>query len=79
MTQIELMGLRSRSGYSETLAERILSANAIWTTPMVTALRQTVDPFIVFQPDAPVQYLIQGEQRVMKKALLRSTRLISRG
>ena len=79
MAEIAFLGVRARSGYSDMLGEAFFLGNPAWTTPNASGLKQTVDPFIVFQPGPPVRYLTQGEQRVMKEALIRSTRLVSRG
>ena len=79
MAEIELLGLRARSGYSDMLGEALLLDHLAWTTPNAGGVKQTVDPFIILHLGPPVRYLTQGEQRVMKKALLRSTRLVSQG
>lgn len=79
MTQIELLNLQCRSGAAESLAETTLLAKPVWTTPIASGLMQRIEPFIVLQSSPRLRYLTPGEQRVMKQALIASTRLISRG
>lgn len=77
MTQVGI-GIRSRTGNSEALAETT-SLPVKWTEPVDLALTSFVDPFIHFEARPLVRYLTRSEQRIMKKALLSSTRLISQG
>jgi hypothetical protein len=76
---IELLGMGSRSGCSEALAEGVMPTDVRWTAPMASSLRQAIDPFIAMPVGSQVRYLTRSEQRIMKRALLRSTRLVSRG
>jgi hypothetical protein len=79
MTQVGI-GIRSRTGNSEALAETTSLLNPVkWTEPVDSALTSFVDPFIHFEARPLVRYLTRSEQRIMKKALLSSTRLISQG
>jgi len=79
MTEVTI-GIRSRSGSSEALAETTPLPDTVkWTAPAGSGLKSFVDPFILFEARPLVRYLTRSEQRIMKRALLSSTRLISQG
>jgi hypothetical protein len=79
MTQVSI-AIRSRSGSSEALAETASLRDTVkWTAPVGSPLKSFVDPFILFEARSLVRYLTRSEQRIMKKALLSSTHLISQG
>jgi uncharacterized membrane protein len=77
MTQTLSMALdfHTRTGNSETLKEHSNNQNPSWN-PIVGGLQYLLDMFVVVNVPQNTRYLEPAEQRVMKKALYKSARLL---
>ena len=78
MTQTLSMALdfQPRTGNSETLKEHSNNQNPSWIYPIVGGLQYLLDMFVVVDVPQNTRYLEPAEQRVMKKALYKSARLL---